>query len=1181
MALREHVAFRLYQKINDQSVLHQGGRLFQQYVVDLRAKIEQETLRWIDGNQPTCRAEVYKGVEDAYLNENVVRLREGDALLSEYDRDTEALVHPNRNASRHFLDKVGQRVILPASFTGGDRYMYAQYQDAMAMVRELGKPDLFMTVTCNPQWKEIKEVVERNGPHQTAQDRPDIVARVWHQKLNAVLKDLDDGVFGGQIARIYVVEFQKRGLPHAHILIILEDGDKPKTREQFDKFVSAEVPDASKNKALFKTVMGNMMHGPCGALNPKCACMKDGKCSKDFPKPLSEVTQTNQNGYPVYKRRRRPEGELEFNGRVYDNATVNQWVVPYNPYFSQKYNCHINVEVCSTITAVKYLYKYVYKGADKTEITLQAVRDDTNASERPRREPNELIWHIKARYISPVEACQRLFEYPIQGKTHTIVKLDIHTPGNQFITYRSTDDPEDVLERQQHTKLTRFFELAGDDEQARSMLYQNIPKVFRWDAKERRWFRYKKKQRTIGRMVHCSPRDPERFYLRLLLCHRRGPTSFTDLRTINNVEYATFKDAATAAGLIENDDEWIACMTEGSLFHMPYQFRQLFATILIYGIPGNVKALWEKFYAELSRDYEYKYRSMSNKDDMVKFKTLLSFNELLTAGGMSLTAFPDLPQLCEFPKLVIASLLDNHLIRRELEGYDRNELRRIVDDVGRLNESQRGIYNEIISAIEDTQPVHKLFFIDGPGGTGKSTLLNHILARIRGQGMIAIAVASSGIASLLLPGGRTAHSTFKIPIKLSQSSRCHIPKQSKLAVLINQASLIVWDEAPMTHRHAFEAVDRTLRDVLDNGCEPFGGKVVVLSGDFRQILPVVKNGTPLDTVEASLRSSYLWSQFKKVHLTVNMRVLGAANPETAAELADFAQMLLQIGEGRHEVDEDLGPDFMKIPSDLLIDNPDYDPHVDGKEDGNHAPTPLGLKRIVEAMYNSVELNNSAIATDEYFARRTILAPTNVAVHQVNEAVAERVQGASQTYLSTDSIDADGGESAFFETEVLNSINLNGFPPHKLIFKKGIPVMMLRNLNPNAGLCNGTRLRIVDLKPHVIRAIIMTGSHNGREVLIPRIIFISNDDVKDFPFRLRRKQFPVVPAFAMTINKAQGQTVHNMGLYLPTPCFSHGQLYVALSRVTSRSKVKVLIEDPARDEEDGIYTKSIVYRQIFE
>eukprot|EP00644_Phytophthora_capsici_P010218 jgi/Phyca11/120393/e_gw1.41.95.1 len=110
---------------------------------------------------------------------------------------------------------------------------------------------------------------------------------------------------------------------------------------------------------------------------------------------------------------------------------------------------------------------------------------------------------------------------------------------------------------------------------------------------------------------------------------------------------------------------------------------------------------------------------------------------------------------------------------------------------------------------------------------------------------------------------------------------------------------------------------------------------------------------------------------------------------------------------------------------------------------------------------------------------------------------------------------------------------------------------------------------------------MTGERHGQDVFIPRIVFLSDGDTREFPFRLRRKQFPVQPAFAMTINKAQGQTVQNLGLYLSSPCFSHGQLYVALSRVTARSRLKVMVEYPEHVEDDGAYTQHIVYRQIFE
>ncbi|KAG3027022.1 hypothetical protein PC123_g5738 [Phytophthora cactorum] len=365
---------------------------------------------------------------------------------------------------------------------------------------------------------------------------------------------------------------------------------------------------------------------------------------------------------------------------------------------------------------------------------------------------------------------------------------------------------------------------------------------------------------------------------------------------------------------------------------------------------------------------------------------------------------------------------------------------------------------------------------------------------------------------------------------------------------------------------------------MDNDDEPFGGKVFVLSGDFRQILPVVVRGTPAQTIDACLKSSTLWPKFQQLHLTENMRVMSVQNESTATELAEFSEFLLQVGEGRHEINSALEPNCIKIPKDMLVENPVEELSDDGEDEDIHpGAIPRGL-RMVDVMY--ADINNPEIANDEYFANRTILTTTNAVVQRINEAVAQRLEGVSQEYLSTDLVEEDE-EVNFFEQEVLHTVKINGIPPHKLTLKKGTPIMMMRNLNPDLGLCNGTRLRIVELKPHVIHTTIMTGERQRQHVLIPRIDFISDGEAREFSFRLRRKQFPVQPAFAMTISKAQGQTVQNLGLYLPTPCFSHGQLYVALSRVTSRSKFKALIEYPQLEEKDGVYTDNIVYRQIFE
>ncbi|RLN43745.1 hypothetical protein BBJ28_00021641 [Nothophytophthora sp. Chile5] len=122
-------------------------------------------------------------------------------------------------------------------------------------------------------------------------------------------------------------------------------------------------------------------------------------------------------------------------------------------------------------------------------------------------------------------------------------------------------------------------------------------------------------------MVHVSPRDVERFYMRVMLCHRKGATSFEDLRTIGGEVRPTYRDAALQAGYLENDAEWFACMDEAAAFKMPYQLRQLFATLLVYSMPNDVRAMWDQFYEELSRDFAYRHRDLEGqtKDDMIKF----------------------------------------------------------------------------------------------------------------------------------------------------------------------------------------------------------------------------------------------------------------------------------------------------------------------------------------------------------------------------------------------------------------------------------------------------------------------------------------------------------------------------------------------------------------------------------
>jgi ATP-dependent DNA helicase PIF1 len=158
-----------------------------------------------------------------------------------------------------------------------------------------------------------------------------------------------------------------------------------------------------------------------------------------------------------------------------------------------------------------------------------------------------------------------------------------------------------------------------------------------------------------------------------------------------------------------------------------------------------------------------------------------------------------------------------------------------------LNRNQDRAVASILNAVHLDQG--GVFFLDGPSGSGKTFVYNVLLASVRNEGHVALAVASSGIVALLLQGGRTSHFAFKIPIDVHRDSLCNVNANFDIAELIRTAKLIVWDEAPAQHWHCAEAVDRTFRNVLQQAESPFGGKVIVFGGDFRQCPPVVARGS--------------------------------------------------------------------------------------------------------------------------------------------------------------------------------------------------------------------------------------------------------------------------------------------------------------------------------------------------
>ena len=217
---------------------------------------------------------------------------------------------------------------------------------------------------------------------------------------------------------------------------------------------------------------------------------------------------------------------------------------------------------------------------------------------------------------------------------------------------------------------------------------------------------------------------------------------------------------------------------------------------------------------------------------------------------------------------------------------------------------------------------------------------------------------------------------------------------------------------------------------------------------------------------------------------------------------------------------------------------------------------------------------------KYLEERSILAPTNDVVNEINDYMIDFLSLDTETYFSADSICKSSSyiqnEDIVYPVEVLNSLKFPGIPNHKLCLAVGLPITLLRNLNQSNGICNGTRLVVSQLSKWVIEAKIITRSHVGHKVFIPRIV-LSPSETK-WPFVLKRRQFPVCVCFAMTINKSHGQSLKHVGLFLPKPVFSHGQLYVAVSRVTTKNGLKILITDT--DSKSSSVTKNRVYKEIF-
>ena len=1211
--LCEYLNYKLMERKGHFNPIHWSNKLGQQYIVDQFCKLELERLRYIENNQKTLRAENYEHLK-TQLKKRGMKVGETGVAYK----------------------------ILPSTFVGSERNMHQQYLDSMAICQRMGKPHLFITMTCNPGWSEIVSQLE---PGQTALDRPDIMCRVFKQKKDELLKDLKDGKVGGkQTARTHTIEFQKRGFPHVHILLWLQE--KP----NIDDVISAEIPNPTSKKSydergrlsLYDLVTKFMLHGPCGTENPECSCMRDGFCKYGFPKDYTDCTVLEGDAYPSYRRRSPKAGGHIFRCKKSGNVRTNADVIAHNPWLLQKYQCHINVEYVHTIKCMKYIFKYCYKGDDQVT-TVFGEKEDGEVEEY-----NEVKQYQSNRYVSSVEAAWRIRQNELYGRTPSVYRLGLHLENQETVFYDADklNNATDLIDKKKKSMLTAFFETNKREKWARSLLYREFAEYYTWNSGKRSWslrMKYKKlyekkpeyyednphelfdgetAPQTIGRLYSIHPTQQELYALRLLLNHVRGPTCYKDLRRDPDNRskiYETFLDAAIARKLVKNDIMWIEAMKEEIETQTSgCKLRDFFLSLLFHCEIGNPKALFNYSIKDLMADVVYKYKrhfrryplpmqirsineslgydsdtatneeqeSESGSDDDVSVNTTSSAKEDKIAFGYKEDDKWDIERIAYNSCLALMekacqendrSLSEFGLplpnediemaIKRSINAPEEEKIQKDAEmffnlNYEKLNEDQYEVIQTILGKIERKEG--GLVFIDAPGGTGKTFTLNTLASMIRKDGNHVPATATSGIASTVLIHGCTAHKYFQLRIPIKKTDYLKIKKGSKEAELLKNMVFCIIDEAPMLHKLNFESIDRSLRDITGHHNKKFGGKLVVASGDFRQILPIVTGcSNRAKIVDSTLKfSSIVWDDDVTVlKLRKNMRVenekrLHPNDLRLHRELKKHEKWLLDLGEGKLNID---GGSLVEIPKKMYRDSKD---------------------EVVDEIYGDLEEN---AGNGDYYNGRTILASTNEIVNEINKELIERLPGELYVKKSVDTVNEDSG-GMFVPEEVLNAMNPSGIAEHELHLKVGALVILLKNLDMKKRHVNGTKYIV--RKIYQYRLLLEKVSNDEDDVdrflELPRIPMKPSNPVPGL--ELKRLQFPIKVAFGMTFNRAQGQSTKKCGIVLPQGVWTHGQIYVAFSRCGNPNNIFVWAEqshysDHIHAEKGKKYMNNIVFDEV--